>query len=135
MLIIRNAPLFYVRNIWNVPFLPFSESKRKNGAYQIFRTPKSGVFRIKITWLVFKQPKDWKFNYSILAQNFWGISNKNPNVITWQNHLSHVFWGISYYLPELTLKPTFKTDDEFKWLKIKQRTILMSLTVLSFGIL
>ena len=36
--IIRNAPFFHIRNIWNAPFSPFSESHRKNGAFQIFRT-------------------------------------------------------------------------------------------------
>ena len=30
---------------------------------------------------------------------FWGISNKRANANTWQNHLSHGFWGISYYFP------------------------------------
>ena len=35
---------------------------------------------------------------------FWGISNKWANAITWQNHPSHAFWGISYYSPYVFMK-------------------------------
>ena len=42
---------------------------------------------------------------------FWGISRKNQNAITWINW--HAFWGISRYLPriseELNLHPCFYT--------------------------
>ena len=30
---------------------------------------------------------------------FWGISRKNQNVVTWINSPSHAFWGISRYRP------------------------------------
>ena len=35
------------------------------------------------------------FSYMILKM----VRNANANAITWQNHLSHAFWGISYYSP------------------------------------
>ena len=43
------------------------------------------------------------------ALRFWSISNKWANAITWQNHLSHAFWGISYYSPYHRAK-----DESFK---------------------
>ena len=73
------APLSYVRNFWNAPFFPFSESKiRKWG--------------IKKARDQFKNRKGTENE----IHGFWGIS-KNENAITWQNHLSHAFWCISYY--------------------------------------
>ena len=68
---------------------------------------------IKLSWIkrllkkVDKTGSPIKSTWSILNQKgteneilrFWGISNKNANANTWQNHLSHGFWGISYYFP------------------------------------
>ena len=63
----RNAPLFYVRFSWNAPFFPFSESDRKNGAFQEKRTEKSGAFREKSTWSIWKREKNRKLICSILG--------------------------------------------------------------------
>ena len=74
-----NAPLSYVRNFWKAWFFPFSESDRKNGAFQ------------KLTCNQFLNEKGTE-NEII---RFWGISKNYAIDITWQNYLSHAFWGIS----------------------------------------
>ena len=53
--------------------------------FEIFEMPHFSIFRIR----------------KILNERirFLGISTKNVNAITWRNHLSHAFWGISYYFP------------------------------------
>jgi len=51
-----NAPIFYVRIFWNAPFFPFSEWKRKNGAFQR-----------KNTWLIWKREINRKWKSSILG--------------------------------------------------------------------
>ena len=67
VLISWNAPLFYVRIFWNAPFFPFSESDRKNGAFQKIRTYKSGAFQEISTWSILKHKRNRKWNYSILG--------------------------------------------------------------------
>ena len=79
---------------WNAPFFSSSESNRKNGAFQNFRTQESWAFQNFSMWSILKQKRNRKWNYSIL-----GISKFYGNAITWQNLLSHAFWGISNNLP------------------------------------
>ena len=67
VLIFWNAPLFYVRIFWNAPFFPFSESDRKNGAFQKIRTWKSGAFQKISTWSILKLKMNRKWNSSILG--------------------------------------------------------------------
>ena len=50
-----NAPLFHVRIFWNASFFPFSESDRKNGAFQ------------KITTSILKLKMNRKWNSSIFG--------------------------------------------------------------------
>ena len=55
----------------------------------------------------------------------WGISKNYENSITWKNHLSNAFWGISWYLPVVWNGPKVNIPTiwshvitNFKWLFI-----------------
>ena len=78
--------------IWNAPksknLIFGSFSVLKLITCQLFEMPHFSFLILKIIQI------RRKWNSSIL-----GHSNKWANVITWQNHLSHAFWGISYYSP------------------------------------
>ena len=77
------------------------------------KCPKKHVKDIFFTWLhtyciryVDKLAHDRFLNrkgteYEILQ--FWGISDNYGNAITWQNHISCAFWGISYYFPYINM--------------------------------
>ena len=67
VLIFWNAPLFHVRIFWNAPFFPFSESDRKNGAFQKIQAWKSGAFKKITTWTILKLKLNRKWNSSILG--------------------------------------------------------------------
>ena len=67
MLKFWNAQLSCVRKFWNAPFFSFSESNRKNGAFQNFRTQESWAFQGFSTWSILKQKRNRKWNYSIFG--------------------------------------------------------------------
>ena len=47
---------------------------------------------------------------------FWGISKNHENAITWQNHLSHLFRDISWYLPyEFFIWTNSRYSRDFSW--------------------
>ena len=105
---IRNAPLFYVRNIWNAPFFPFSESDRKNGAFQQKKRLESLAFR-KNTWSILKQKRNRKWNSSIFGHF------RKKQKLSHDKIIFHMLFGAR--IPKVKLKIPGKL-----FFKVKSRT-------------
>ena len=90
-----------IAKLWSMPqkvcerwFCHFQNQIGKMGHFKIFEHKKVGHFKI----LARDQYENWIGTENEIYR-FVGISKFKANAITWQNHLSHTFWGISYYFP------------------------------------
>ena len=89
---LKTGHIFFIRNASLLCSKYYNFEIGKRGHFKYF--DESGAFWIKSAWPVFKQQMT-----VIEVLRFWGISNKNANVITRISSSSYSFWGISYYSP------------------------------------
>ena len=89
------CPIFICSKYLKCPIFPIWFWKREKwGISNISNIEKWGIsdFSHVIILKTEKEPKMKLFDFGAFQIN-------GANVITWQNHLSQAFWGISYYPP------------------------------------
>ena len=96
----------HVLIFWNAPFFPFSESDRKNGAFQKIRTFKSGAFQKISTWSISKTLSHDK----ILFHMLFGAFHDTSCIIF---KISYELHGVSWNAPKSLWKRIVSCDSIF----------------------